>query len=182
MDGSRSEPGSDAGAGAEIGERSGGAAAPVAEDAGAVVSAPGDLGRRIGYVLKRAQASLHSRMDARLRPLGLTVPQYVCLQNLRLRPGQTSAELARAGFVTAQSMHSVVTGLQARGLVTRPASAPSGRRLPIELTDEGEGLLGEADERVREIERSMLDALGAPGAEQLLDGLGALVRVLDDEG
>lgn len=163
-------------------------------DAGATsaaVAAPGDLGHRIGYLLKRAQGALHSRMDARLRPLGLTVPQYVCLENLRQRPGQSNAELARAGFVSAQSMNAVVKGLQSRGLITRPATAPSGRRLPIEITDEGLGLLDAADGHVRDIEAQMIAALegesagecvgGSGAAEAMLDGLGALIRTLDEE-
>lgn len=152
-----------------------------AEAEEAPITAPGDLGHRIGYLLKRAQGALHSRMDARLRPLGLTVPQYVCLENLRQRPGQTNAELARAGFVSAQSMNAVVKGLQSRGLITRPDTAPSGRRLPIEITREGVALLDAADAHVRGIEAQMLDALDGEGAEAMLDGLGALIRTLDED-
>src|SRR4051794_37591628 len=75
----------------------------------------GELARRVGYVMKQAQSLLRARMEEGLRPLGLTVSQYACLELLHQNPGLTNAELARAGFVTAQSMNGVVKGLQARG-------------------------------------------------------------------
>ena len=53
-----------------------------------------DTSALIGYRLKRAQISLRSRMDEGLRPLGLTSPQYACLELIQRRPGASSAELA----------------------------------------------------------------------------------------
>jgi hypothetical protein len=65
-------------------------------------------------------------MDAVLRPLDLTVPQYACLELLGRTPGLSNADLARGAFVTRQSMNGVLRGLQDRGLVTRPRSPPAG--------------------------------------------------------
>ena len=96
----------------------------------AQVETVGPLDESVGYLLKRAATSLRSAMDAALRPLDLTVPQYACLELLGQRPGLSNAELARGVFVTRQSMNGVLRGLQDRGLVTRPATAPSGRALP----------------------------------------------------
>ena len=90
---------------------------------GAAGADDSDLARRLGYVLKQAQSALRSRMDGALRPLGLTVPQYACLELLASGP-LTNAELARGAFVTAQSMNSVVTSLQERGLVARARTSP----------------------------------------------------------
>ena len=66
-----------------------------------------ELGRRMGYELKRAQAALRAAMDEALRRHGLTVPQYACLELLDQRPGLTNAELARGAFVSRQSMNVV---------------------------------------------------------------------------
>jgi len=38
-----------------------------------------ELDRSVGYVLKQASSALRAAMDAVLRPLELTVPQYSCL-------------------------------------------------------------------------------------------------------
>jgi DNA-binding MarR family transcriptional regulator len=109
-----------------------------------VPGAETELARRFGYVLKQAQSALRSRMEAELRPRGLTVPQYSCLELLSTGP-LSNAELARGAFVTAQSMNSVVISLQERGLVARDDIAASGRRRPAVLTDAGRALLAEAD-------------------------------------
>lgn len=140
--------------------------------------APADLGHRIGYAIKHAQATLRTRMDSALRGLGLTVPQYVCLEHLRGGRELTNADLARRAFVTAQSMNLVVRGLEERGLVERSLESAVGRREPVRLTGDGETALDAADARVREIEGEMLRVLGEPRADRLLDALGEVTRVL----
>ena len=72
---------------------------------GEVRTAGVDLDASLGYLLKQAASTLRSSMDAALRPLGLTVPQYACLELLAQRPGLSNSELARGAFVTRQSMN-----------------------------------------------------------------------------
>ncbi|MDN5861556.1 MAG: MarR family transcriptional regulator, partial [Pseudonocardia sp.] len=65
----------------------------------------GDLELVVGYVLKQAATALRAGMDAVLRPLALTVPQYACLELLGRHPGLSSSELARGAFVSRQAMN-----------------------------------------------------------------------------
>jgi DNA-binding MarR family transcriptional regulator len=141
----------------------------------------GPLDESVGYVLKRAANALRSAMEAALRPLDLTVPQYSCLEVLAQRPGLSNAELARAVFVTRQSMNLVLRGLQERGLVARPDSAPHGRARPTELTPAGRERHREASAVVRAVERRMLEPLSDGEQEQLLRGLVACVEALGTE-
>ena len=134
----------------------------------------------VGYVLKQAQSLLHLRMDEALRPLGLTVSQYSCLHHLRREPGISAAALARATFVTRQSMNAMLQQLIDRGLVARVAHAESGRALPTRLTDEGTEVLETAQHLVDAVERRMLGGLSAAEAEALARGLEACVTALDD--
>lgn len=138
----------------------------------------GDLEESLGYVLKQAATALRSAMDAVLRPLELTVPQYSCLEVLGQRPGSSNAELARATFVTRQAMNGVLRGLQERGLVTRPATAPHGRALPTQLTPTGRQHLRAASAAVRAVERRMLAPLGAAHQRRLRDDLTACTAAL----
>ncbi|KOV90120.1 MarR family winged helix-turn-helix transcriptional regulator [Nocardia sp. NRRL S-836] len=138
----------------------------------------GDLGLSVGYALKQAAAALRTAMDAELRPLGLSVPQYACLELLGQRPGLSAAELARGAFVTRQSMHAVLLGLEERGLLTRAPAAPQGRALPTELTEAGQRVLAQASETVAAIERRMTDALSPAGRERLRADLSACVDAL----
>lgn len=127
----------------------------------------GDLSQSVGYALKQAAVALRAAMDAELRPLGLTVPQYSCLEVLGQRPGLSNSELARAVFVTRQAMNGVLRGLQERGLLTRPDDAPHGRVRPAELTAAGRRQLAAASGAVRALEQAMLEPL-ATGARRRL--------------
>jgi DNA-binding MarR family transcriptional regulator len=138
-----------------------------------------NLDSSVGYALKQAAAALRSTMDAALRPLGLNVPQYACLELLGQRPGLSAAELARGAFVTRQSMHTVLQGLEDRGLLTRPPTAPQGRALPTRLTEDGARLLAQASQTVADIEHRMLRALPAGSAERLRQDLTTCTTALN---
>lgn len=138
------------------------------------------LEQSVGYTLKQAHAALRGAMDAALRPLGLTVPQYACLELLGQRPGMSNAELARGAFVTRQSMNLVLRGLQDRGLLTRPAVADHGRALPSRLTPTGAKQLAAAGVAVRAVETRMLAALIPEAQHRLRDDLAACAEALTD--
>ncbi len=136
------------------------------------------LDQSMGYTLKQAASTLRSAMDAALRPLELTVPQYACLELLGQRPGMSNAELARGAFVTRQAMNGVLQGLRQRGLVSRPDVAPSGRSLPARLTDSGRGRLDAASRTVRAIEVRMTAPLSTADQERMRNSLALCVQAL----
>ncbi len=140
----------------------------------------GSLEESVGYALKRAAAALRGAMDAALRPLELTVPQYACLELLGQRPGLSGADLARGAFVSRQATNGVLRGLEERGLVTRPGAAPHGRALPVELTAAGHELLRSASTAVRAVERRMLEPLGDTGQRRLRRDLAACTAALGE--
>jgi len=135
----------------------------------------GDLDRSVGYVLKQVQATLHNAMDGVLRPLGLTVPQYACLELLGRQPGLSNSELARRAFVARQSMNLVLRRLQERGLLTRPDRAAQGRARPTELTATGQATLHEASVAVRAVEQQLFSPLSPAQQRQLREDLAACV-------
>ena len=141
----------------------------------------GPVESAVGYVLKVAAVALRNAMDAVLRPLQLTVPQYACLELLGQRPGLSNAELARGAFVTRQSMNVVLHGLEERGLVTRPATALRGRELPAVLTESGRDQLRVASVAVRGVEKKMCADLTPAREQALLDTLGTFVSNLTDD-
>ena len=86
-----------------------------------------DLDASLGYLLKQAASTLRSSMDAALRPLGLTVPQYACLELLAQRPGLSNSELARGAFVTRQSMNVLLQRPRTRRVRLPPRRAAGHR-------------------------------------------------------
>lgn len=113
----------------------------------------------VGYQLKRVDSLLRARMEEVLRPLGLSVPQYACLELLGQQAGLSNADLARGAFVSRQSMNLVLRGLQDRGLVERPASVDQGRARPSRLSSAGSALLARASAAIVVVERQMLAGL-----------------------
>ncbi|MDH6182615.1 DNA-binding MarR family transcriptional regulator [Microbacteriaceae bacterium SG_E_30_P1] len=133
---------------------------------------------QVGYALKQAQALLHARMEEALAPLGLTVSQYSCLHSLRREPGISAAALARATFVTRQSMNALLQQLIDRGLVDRPAQAETGRALPAVLTAAGGSALDSAQVLVDAVQERMLGDLTPAETAALERALGACIRSL----
>ncbi|MEL7976435.1 MarR family transcriptional regulator [Isoptericola sp. F-RaC21] len=138
-----------------------------------------DVTEHVGYRLKRAHSALRGALDAALREHGMSVPQYSCLEVLALRPGLSNAELARATFVTRQSMNLVLRGLQEAGLATRPDVVDHGRARPVRLTDAGERRLRSAQESVYAVEARMVAGVPAGRLAALLEDLDAIVDALD---
>jgi DNA-binding MarR family transcriptional regulator len=103
----------------------------------------------LGYLLYRLMSALRPAVTAELQPLGLVLPEFVCLRLLSMAPGRSNAELARTMNVSPQAMNNVVRGLQDRGIVVRPATVSSGRALPVQLTAKGRALLKRAEDAVR---------------------------------
>jgi DNA-binding MarR family transcriptional regulator len=125
------------------------------------------LAKRLGYALKRAQHALRMRMDAALRPLGLTTPQYAALSAIEQQPGISSAALARAVFVTAQTMQGILANLAREGLLERAPDPDHGRRLRTELTARGRATLKRAHAAVAGVEAAMTDVVGDAEADRL---------------
>lgn len=110
----------------------------------------------LGYKLKKTQHALRLHMDEALRALDLTTPQYAVLAQLELKPGISNAALARASFITAQTMHGIVSNLEKRQLVQRKSDASHGRILCAELTDQGHKVVKQAHDMIRVVESRML--------------------------
>src|ERR1700751_457933 len=49
-----------------------------------------ELDTSLGYLLKAAASALHSALEAVLRPLGMTITHYACLELLAQRPGPSN--------------------------------------------------------------------------------------------
>jgi DNA-binding MarR family transcriptional regulator len=120
------------------------------------VGAGVDLETSLGYLLKQASTALRAAMEEVLRPLGMSITHYACLELLAQRPGLSNSDLARGAFVTRQTMNVLLQALQRDGYVTRPAEASVGKVLPTRLTPRGRRSLEKATVAVRSVEVRML--------------------------
>jgi DNA-binding MarR family transcriptional regulator len=140
-----------------------------------------DLDKSLGYLLKEASSALRSAMEDVLRPLGMSVTRYSCLELLAQRPGLSNSELARGAFVTRQSMNVLLQALEREGYVTRPEEAPVGKALPTRLTPRGRRVLEKASVAVRSVEIRMLAGLTEAEQSGALRILQSMIRSLRDD-
>ncbi|MEU5863041.1 MULTISPECIES: MarR family transcriptional regulator [unclassified Nonomuraea] len=139
-----------------------------------------DLDKSLGYLLKEASSALRAAMEEVLRPLGMTVTHYSCLELLAQRPGLSNSELARGAFVTRQSMNVLLQALERDGYVTRPAAAPVGKALPARLTPSGRRSLEKASAAVRSVEVRMLAGMNETEQSDAFRILRSMIHSLRD--
>lgn len=126
-----------------------------------------DEDQPLGFLLYQVTATLRPHVTAELQPLGIGLPEFVCMRNLSRWPDQSNAELARRSNVSPQAMNKVVRDLQNRDIITRPDAVPSGRSLPAQLTAKGRALLRRAEAAVHRADEQILGRLGAGDRHQL---------------
>jgi DNA-binding MarR family transcriptional regulator len=128
---------------------------------------PFDVEGSVGYQVKRVQQSLRRQSDAALRPTGLSMAQYAALRALADHPEASASELARRCFVTRQSLHDLLTGLRASGLVRTATSPGRGRANALALTPAGRKRLAVSHDAVIGVEHAMVQGLSADVSRQL---------------
>ncbi|WP_298871436.1 MarR family transcriptional regulator [uncultured Microbacterium sp.] len=136
------------------------------------------LDTSLGYLLKEAASALRVAMEDVLRPLGMTITHYSCLELLAQRPGLSNSDLARGAFVTRQSMNVLLQALESEGIVERADTPTVGKALPTRLTEKGHRALGAASAAVRDVERRMLSGMTDVEQEAALQALRSMVAAL----
>jgi len=129
----------------------------------------------LGSTLKQLQQALRVAMDEALRHRSLTAAQFAVLSALDTANGPSGAALARRCAMTPQSMHEMVTHLEAVGLIERRRSEDA-RVLRTYLTAAGQAVLAGCQQTVDEVEQRMLSRLQERERQQLR---ASLQRCLD---
>ncbi len=134
----------------------------------------------VGYNLKITQHKLRQRLDAELARVGITAPQNAALLAVAGNPRISNAELARAAFVTPQTMQAILVNLERAGLIVRNPHPEHGRVIMTELTAAGQKAVADGARAADVVERQLLARLSADEARQLCDLLKRCAAALDD--
>ncbi|WP_181802846.1 MarR family winged helix-turn-helix transcriptional regulator [Streptomyces shenzhenensis] len=119
------------------------------------------------YLVKRLELAVRAHLDHAIGEIGLTTPQYAALGALLMRPGTSSAELARMSFVSPQAMNEMVGILERKGLIRREASPLHRKKLLIFLTGYGEECLRQCETRADQVEGVLFAPLSTEERETL---------------
>jgi DNA-binding MarR family transcriptional regulator len=137
----------------------------------------------IPYLLRNLHLALRPVIEEafRRKRVGLSLAHYVTLYTLAAEPGVAGAELARLGFVTAQSMNAILRRLERDGYIERRPHPSSVRADSWYLTKAGQAQLDRAKVIGEGIWASVLSGLKAQEAAQLQSLLARCVSALKDQ-
>ncbi len=126
---------------------------------------PPGAGNSPGMLLWLAGWAWKRQVEAVLRPLGLTQPQFTVLLTLarledaRPAAGSSQHQVGVAARMDANTLSQVLRGLEKRALVTR-SRAVDRRRWETGLTDSGRTLLAEARVVVATVDAAFFAPMG----------------------
>lgn len=123
----------------------------------------------IGYSLKIAQHRLRQRLEAELAGTGVSASQNAVLLAIGDNPRISNASLARAAFVTPQSMQGMLVTLERDGFIVRTPHPEHGRIIMTELTEKGKAAAQAGMVAADAVEQQMLSGLTRDEAKLLGD-------------
>ena len=135
---------------------------------------------RLTYLMRRVSTALALDVDRALRDFSLTHAQYGVLAQLGLvdPDALSAATMAERNGITAQSTSTAVSGLLARGLVSRAPHPSHGRILQVRITPGGAELLARAHAATRRAEDRALATLDATQQRMLRGALRATMKAM----
>lgn len=95
----------------------------------------------VGYLLGRARASLLTRVDTELAPLGLTAMQFAVLKHLTQGTARTAADLCRLLSYDTGAMTRILDRLEETGLLQRERCREDRRVVFLHVSGAGRALL-----------------------------------------
>ena len=119
----------------------------------------------LGILTRRFFYAMRTLAEETLPPTGFSMPQFGLMMELKRRPGQSAADLARRAFVTPQTMGELLAALEQGGLIRR--SPAEGRKIAINLTKRGETALDVCNTALKSVEDRMFAPLGPKDREKL---------------
>lgn len=133
----------------------------------------------LGMVLKLAEQRLLRAKSAAVKRAGVSLAQYVALEQLECQPGITGAALARACLVTPQAMMVALKSMQDQDLISRTAHPRHANVLEIHLTPVGKEALAAARARARPVEARIASAFSVDELNTLRGLLSRLAQAVD---
>jgi DNA-binding MarR family transcriptional regulator len=128
--------------------------------------------------LKYAASASRQALETDFDQLGITPQQFLALVAIADNADISNAELARHGYVSAQSMNAIVGRLEAAGLIRRVPCPTGGRTLQTRITEAGEQMLHRAIAHAHAIEKYVRAELGGEEFDALTHSLERFTEAL----
>ncbi len=131
------------------------------------------------YLLAAASEAASAQFHAKVRKMGLRVPEWRVLACLADQDGAMITHLARIALAEQSRLTRIIAQMEQRGLLTRRNDPADGRRVRVFLTDQGRDLAATLVPQAREHETALLELLQGKEGAQLKPALKSLLKVLE---
>jgi DNA-binding MarR family transcriptional regulator len=131
----------------------------------------GVLDERLGYFVRRLQVWVFQDFNRHLASLDISPAQFSVLVVISANPGLSQSELAATLGIERARLVRLLHRLEERGLTQRLPSSADGRRHALQLTRQGDNVLGQAKRLAAEHEAVLQEKLGADAHRRLLEML-----------
>jgi MarR family transcriptional regulator, lower aerobic nicotinate degradation pathway regulator len=132
-----------------------------------------------GLLLARLGQESTARFRKALRPLNVGAQQFIVLKQLQVFGSCSQGELADALGIDYSNLAGVTGQLYERGLIERHRDPADRRRYVVQLTDDGQRLLADADNAIESGEEGMLNSLDDGERDQLWELLRRIADALE---
>ena len=122
-----------------------------------------DLGS-VTQLLAMAMRTVTSRVEAVLKPEGLSLDQWLVIEALARQRGLTMAELAAQTMATGPTLTRVVDRLVSTATAYREVDAEDRRKVRVYLSPRGRLTHKRIATKVRKVERDLLDRTTDPAS------------------
>ena len=136
-----------------------------------------------GFVLERAAKRMKQYFQQQLMDMGagVTVDQWVILQQLQRNEGMSQHELAQATFKDAPTVTRILDLLSGKGLLRRTPDEADRRRYRIELTQRGRARIEQVLPIVRDFRRQAWNGLSDSDVDRLVESLNQIFDNLNGD-
>ena len=132
----------------------------------------------LAFVVVKLGRLIERRLNRRSALNGLTASQLLVLGLVARHPGVSRADVARGVHTSPQAVGCILTQLLSAGMITRSERA-AGRPLEFSITDEGAGVLEEAEMDSDVASKQALDAFRTDHREFVNGAMRHLLRSLE---
>ena len=126
------------------------------------------MGDSLHYLIMANQMLVQRGLLERLKETGLTIGQPKVLDYLKDHDGSNQKEIARACFLEAGSLTSILNRMEEKGLVERRMLNGNRRSFHVFLTESGKKNQELVEEMFAEIEKDALDGISSEEFETFM--------------
>jgi DNA-binding MarR family transcriptional regulator len=135
----------------------------------------------VGYLMRQASAAMKQSFERRLRPLGLTHPQFVILTMCKAYGARSGADLAHLAHLTPQTVTVITSNLVRARYLKRQPDPNHAKVVLFAITEKGAGLLAKARTMLEEVEASFTSGLTSIQLNLIQKWLVSVVKIVEEE-